>query len=91
MLSHVLVGSVSSVMRRLKIKLAFKCSFWGMVKSYLLMKLTAQNGYFVLGANRPITSSVLPPVLSSNLKPKDGLLPALSMNASRYLFKRVTT
>ena len=84
MLSTVLDGSVSSVMRKLKTKLALKCSFWGMAKLFLPIKWAARNGYFVPAANIPITSIVLPLVLSNNLNPRDGLLHALLMNASRY-------
>ena len=83
-------GSVSSVMERLMIKLAFRTSFWLMTMLFSLTVLMAQNGSFVRAAKRYTTFNVSPLSQSNRSMPKDGHSPAHSMNVKEKQIKWVT-
>ena len=86
MLATVWGGSVSSAMRRTKDQIGIQMQFLGdgqVVFTDQVDGLKWVSSYQVQ-VYIPITSSVLPLVQSNNLNPRDGLLHALLMNASRY-------
>ena len=80
MLVHALAGSATYVLKRLKIKSAFRTSYWLMTMSFSLMVLTAANGCFAQPAKSHIISDVLLLKVNNTSKSEDGLLPVLSMN-----------
>ena len=80
MLVIALVGSASYVMKRPRIRLAWKTSFWLMVTLYLQMVLTVQNWCFAQLVRRYSTSNVSLLKVSNRLLQKDGPLLAPSMN-----------
>ena len=82
-------GSVSSVMERLTIKLAFRTSFWLITMLFLLTVLTVQNGSFVRTARRHTTFNVSPLSQSNRSMPKDGHSPAHSMNVKEKQIKQI--
>ena len=59
MLVHALAGSATYVLKRLRIKLALRTSFWLMTMSFSLIALTAANGCFAIPAKSHIISNVL--------------------------------
>ena len=83
-------GSVSSVMERLMIKLAFRTSFWLITMLFSLTVLMAQNRSFVRAARRHTTFNVSPLSQSNRSMPKDGHSPAHSMNVKEKQIKWVT-
>ena len=89
MLVPALAGSATYVMKRLKIKLAFRTSFWLMAMSFSLMVLTGANGSLVPHARRHTISNMLLLKVNNTSKPEDGLLPVPSMNVRVPKFKWV--
>ena len=89
MLVPALAGSATYVMKRLRIKLALRTSFWLMALSFSLMVLIGANGSFVPPARRHTISNVLLLKVNNTSKPVDGLLPVHSMNVRVPNFKWV--
>ena len=89
MLVPALAGSATYVMKRLRIKLALRTSFWLMAMLFSLMVLTGANGSFVPPARRYTISNVLLLKVNNTSEPEDGLLPVHSMNVRAVNFKWV--
>ena len=81
MLVIALAGSVSYVMKRPRIRLAWKTSFWLMATLCLWTALMNQNGSFAQPAGMHSTSNVSLLRVSNRLLQKDGPLLAPLMNA----------
>ena len=82
-------GSISSVMKRLTIQLAFRTSFWLITMLFSMTVLMAQNRSFVQNARRHTTFNVSPLSQSNRSIPKDGHSPAHSMNVKEKQIKQV--
>ena len=89
MLVHALAGSATYVMKRLRIKLALRSSFWLMTLLFSLMVLMEANGCFVPPARRHTISNVLLMKVNNTSNPVDDLLPVHSINVRVANFKWV--
>ena len=89
MLVAALVGRTTYVMKRLRIKLALRTSFWLMAMLFSLMVLMGANGSFVPPARRHTISNVLLLKVNNTSEPEDGLLPVHSINVRAVNFKWV--